>query len=63
MPVIIDMEMPESCEECKFVIWDTFGKDRHCLINFNEQIPIPEVGRLKDCPLREYEEDEHGSNN
>lgn len=55
MAVIIDMDMPKNCAECKISSYVYGDGYRYC--PFTEVAALT-IGRQDSCPLREYEEDE-----
>lgn len=56
MAVKIEMEMPESCRECRFCKWDSKYEEYYCyahLIPVDCTENIYEKVRLNICPLNE----------
>lgn len=53
--VMINMEMPTSCQECNFCIYINSGISLYCSV-VKEEVPFTKSFRSKECPLREVKE-------
>lgn len=53
--VMLEMEMPKSCSECRFCIYINSGTSLHCKVK-QKEIPLKMDARSTECPLQEVKE-------
>lgn len=54
MPVQIDMDMPKSCEECRFCIYEP--PSPFCAVTNYIVLTTDNVSKMEWCPLQEVKE-------
>lgn len=53
--VMVNMEMPKSCSECRFCIYINSGISLYCKVK-QKEIPLKKDARSNECPLRKVKE-------
>lgn len=56
MSVVIDMEMPRSCYDCKFLFVQYFNDDNFCAV-LERDLRNDQLMSASTCPLEEIKDD------